>query len=551
MRGLPLEAGPGRLSNWVNGGALSSLLLVVFACRGGAEIGPDPLATDGARDTVDTEPAEDTAPPPLGFVVDPGLLGPVDQQVLLMRTVIAETDRPALASWSVDGGRIRQAALARTSHRVPVLGFEPGSTHQLEVTFTPERGDPVTVGWSVTTEPVPALFPILEVVADDPSRRSPGWTLFTAENATTPPKYASILLDEDLRVVWIHHGDARVWAMSVSPAGTLVGLTHGLDGVLELEWSGATVRSIPSPVTPLHHECVPTATGFWSLTFAQHYVADYPKDYAFAESGAATIRDVPVVHLEADGTVGQTYPLVDRLDPQRIGYDALKPTPQGFDWAHANGVAADPVDGGLWVSVRQQDVVAKLDATGDLQWLLGDPAGWGPEFADLLLTPVGELQWPYHQHAPAVGDDGTLWLFDNHNNGATPYTPLPPDPQVSRLVGYHVDPVAGTVAQVASYDQTATGTLFSLALGDADPLPGGTVLGTWGNVHAEQDAMGVLVANIDRGWSERVARIVEIDPQRPGEPAFDLRVRGDNPAGPGWIVYRADRITSPWGEEAQ
>jgi hypothetical protein len=193
------------------------------------------------------------------------------------------------------------------------------------------------------------------------------------------------------------------------------------------------------------------------------------------------------------------------------------------------------------VSMRHQDAVAKFDASGALMWILGDPAGWDASFLPSLLRPVGALEWPYHQHAPEMGDDGVLLLFDNHNRGHTPYTDEPDQDPRSRVVAFRVDEDRMTVEQVWQFSDTTTGPIYSGSLGDADRLPRtGNVLAVYGHVTEEAG-----VENGALGWGELTARIIEIDRDRPAVPPLDLRLFSDALEEPsGWKLYRAEHIPS-------
>jgi hypothetical protein len=56
-----------------------------------------------------------------------------------------------------------------------------------------------------------------------------------------------------------------------------------------------------------------------------------------------------IVQFGFDGAVRSRWPLVERLDPQRIGFDSLDLLGGGYDWSHANAIVEDP--GGFVVSV--------------------------------------------------------------------------------------------------------------------------------------------------------------------------------------------------------
>ena len=112
----------------------------------------------------------------------------------------------------------------------------------------------------------------------------------------------------------------------------------------------------------------------------------------------------------------------------------------------------NPPDDSVIVSVRHQDAVIKLSReTGELVWILGTHAGWGDRWKAYLLNPVGEFEWPYHQHAARTTRDGLLLLFDNGNDRAWPPETRTPDKEAySRAVEFKIDEEQGTVEQVST-----------------------------------------------------------------------------------------------------
>ena len=132
------------------------------------------------------------------------------------------------------------------------------------------------------------------------------------------------------------------------------------------------------------------------------------------------------------------------------------------DWSHGNAVIVDPTDGGVIVSLRNQDAVVKIDRdSGELVWILGAHERWQPPWSDKLLTPAepaaddrgAGFGWSFHQHAPMFTPRGGMLLFDNGNQRAIPPDPgLDPEERYSRLVEYRINETAGTVTQTWDED---------------------------------------------------------------------------------------------------
>ena len=215
-----------------------------------------------------------------------------------------------------------------------------------------------------------------------------------------------------------------------------------------------------------------------------------------------------VVQFARDGSVVGEWSLADMLDTRRIGYDAVEHDSKWdhlfgqdtHDWTHANAVFYDEATDGILVSTRHQDAVVRFDrATGEPTWILGPRKNWGPEYRHLLLEPIGPepFIWNYHQHAVNVTDEGTVLVFDNGNNRASPYDwQLPDELNRSRAVEFRIDPVAMTVEKVWSYGEVREPALFGNGQGLAEWQPNtGNVLILFSSIH--ERAGGTLCRAIE------------------------------------------------------
>jgi len=435
-------------------------------------------------------------------------------------------------------------------HVVPLLGMRPDRTYDIVVTVD-------GAGWSRhhtlqhTTPPVPEGFPEIDVLVNEPSAE-PAYLMFDTKTPETPLQYV-VILDQDLEMIW-YHAPESFGDVSLTPIQTLVGAMNG--GAVEMDFlgnylaqfaqidpgNGGPWREIPYI---LHHEVTPLDGGhILALAHRSLPVAEYPIGYGpvrIHRFRPAEITDEGIIEMDRRGQLVQEVWLSDILDTHRIGYDSLNTEPFGYDWAHANAVARHN-DGRTMVSLRHQDAVIELDADGELSWYLGNRHALTPELSDKSLTPVGDANWPWHQHAPTWLRGGGIVMFDNNVYGASPYSNRDPEEGDSRVVAYSVDPDAGTFEQLWEFSETVTGPLFCLAFGDADPLPETDhVLATFGTIASEAG-----VKNIDNGWGDRHARIIEFDPET-GDTHLDIRVRSDVTEGPtGWRVYRSDKIERLW-----
>jgi hypothetical protein len=180
--------------------------------------------------------------------------------------------------------------------------------------------------------------------------------------------------------------------------------------------------------------------------------------------------------------------------------------------------------------------VAKVDyETGTLIWILGSHEGWGPAFADKLLTPVDafgepvdintEYFWPYGPHAALSMGDGQVAIFDNGawRGWYGDRAPLAENGEqdFSRGVQYLVDEGNMTVQIVWQFDWDKK--VFTSITGDIDYLDNGNyLLGFVGNI-----------PNPDIEMPDN-PRVMEVDPE--GNILFNaVSNRGE-------LEYRVEKI---------
>ena len=496
------------------------------------------------------------------------------------RVAIA-TDEPArLAIEIADGGRLERRELDggyRTAHVVPLTGLRPGRTHAVTFTATDAAGNraeapPLTI----ETEPLPDDFPPLAVTVSRPERMEPGATLFNVyrwgEEGRDPGFGLLVAVDAAGEVIWYYRAG--------HPIGNVVPLANGnllynptVDGIwavlVEIDLLGNVVRrwhsrafaarapgdSILVDTDSLHHDMVELPSGnLASLSSEVRTFDDYPtseEDPAAPRATQDVVGDV-IVEFAPDGTVVRRWPLLDALDPYRIGYDSLgtsfwgdtygalgHPVAELADWAHANALAYDARDDSFVVSARHQDALVKVDRSGAARWILAPHAGWSDPWRSRLLSPRGDLEWPYHGHGVEVTPHGTILVFDNGNHRATPFDePLAAAASYSRAVEFEVDEAALSVRQRWVYPQPGGERFYSSFLSDADWLPdtGNVLITDGGRTRTVDTADGEPEV---RRW----ARILEVTRDDPAETLFELVIDDDSPTG--WHVYRAERWRMP------
>ena len=462
------------------------------------------------------------------------------------------TDVPCRVSVQVsDGAASWERAFYEfaTTHSIPLLGFKPGRTHRISVTVHDKGRNASTAPASLTfvTVPLPANFPPITVLKSAPEKMEPGYTLFIVHpNAGTTGHYI-VILDSAGSVVWY------------SPAPTTTSfdirqLDNGnlfteANGFLEMNMLGQTVRTwSAAPSYPVNvHEGVPTSHGtILYLSDVTRSVPNFPSSAASnAMRWTANVNDNPVVEISAtNGALLNAWPLVPMLNPTRISYLTYEFTVYtGVDNIHANAIIDVTNENSIIVSMRSQNAVIKFSRTGQLKWILGTPANWGTAFQPYLLTPQGApFEWNYGQHSPKITPQGTLLLYDNGDERASPFAPRVADQtNYSRAVEYRINETNMTVTQVWDSTGSDTNRMFSRVMGDADWLPRRqNVLVTHAYVTYLNGAHpSPTAANAMMG------RIREVTHSSPSEVVFDVSVfdyTNKSPSYAGHYIYRSDRI---------
>ena len=191
-----------------------------------------------------------------------------------------------------------------------------------------------------------------------------------------------------------------------------------------------------------------------------------------------------------------------------------------------------------------------------MEYILAPPENWDAERSTFLLpAPTGDpdFQWPYHQSSvelvSEVGVAENLLIFDNGNRRASPFTgqtPLDATINESRAVEFVVDQTDVDNPTLEQLWQWGPGeSIYSPIAGDADRLPNGNTLITFGGICTEG---GIASDNVD--VCDSSARIIEImteeddsdPPVVTNTKVFDLLVH--DPASTGYVVDRSQRLDS-------
>jgi len=441
-----------------------------------------------------------------------------------------------------------------TTHSVPLLGFKPDQTNRILVTVYDKDRNAYTATQLLTfvTAPLPADFPTSVVLQSEPDEMEPGYTLFIIEhNFSTADGYITIM-DNSGEVVWY-----KPWTYidpdvrQLDNGDLFFQQENPSNNFLEMNMLGETVNTWNAPAGyPVNaHDGVPTDHGtILYLSDVSRYASNFPSSSTVSNAPLETVTldDNPVVEISATNAAFlNAWSPQDMLDPTRITYLTYTfSSSYGVDNEHANAVIEDTNDNSIIVSLRNQNAVFAFSRAGQLNWILGPHAGWSTNFQPYLLDPVGTpFDWNYGQHAPELTPEGTLLIYNDNNEQASPFDPPVLDRNnYSSAVEYNINTNNMEVSEVWNSSwNTTQDRLFTPYIGKAEWLPQTrNILVTYGAVTYVN---GVPPDSYAPGAT--MVRIMEYTHDPVPEVVFDLSFfdyGNPDPKYSGYDCYRAYRI---------
>jgi arylsulfate sulfotransferase len=491
------------------------------------------------------------------------------------------TDQPSRATLTISDDDFNELTVTpvdafATEHELMVLGLRPGRTNTIEVTLETESGvSAAALSMDVETRPLPDTVPPITVSISRPALMEPGYTILPVFDGEVDNVGFVVALDAQGDVVWYY--DTSIDETIRMRNGNFLINDEFLERrrLLEVDMLGRTVRqwsatgvvndppegAIPVATDTFHHDVLEMPSGnILALSSEIRHMEAYPtsdKDLSAPREPRDVIAD-RIIEFEPDtGEIVREWSLFDLLDHNRIAhefeqdrffanaYDDVLDEPL-VDWTHSNAIFYEEATDSLIVSVRKMSAVVKIDLSADeLVWILGNHEGWGPEFQDLLLDPVGDVEWPYGQHAPEITPSGTLLLYDNGSFGRAyptnePLTDL--ETSYSRAVELEIDEEDMTVREVWSYGGPGSDQFFAGFVSEADTMrETGNILITNGGQAQVPEGM-TMEGIYDLGSGLRIhLSVVEVTHTMPPEKVWEISI--DTP-DEGWGAYRTERLPS-------
>ncbi|MFW9886862.1 MAG: aryl-sulfate sulfotransferase [Candidatus Thorarchaeota archaeon] len=152
----------------------------------------------------------------------------------------------------------------------------------------------------------------------------------------------------------------------------------------------------------------------------------------------------------------------------------------GADWMHSNSFAWDKAGGFIYLNVRSVDSILKIDYnTKAVLW----DAGRNGEFTLLNKDGIEVESLFHHPHSLEQIISNRFIIYDNDlYNSSNPSTmTLENSTGHSRLLELEIDETARIMREVWSWTPSNDSYYFPESGGDADRLPNGNTLGTFGN----------------------------------------------------------------------
>ncbi len=524
-------------------------------------LGTEPDASTPDTGTVDSA----TGAPP----VISNLMIVANPNSVLSATITFTTNVPTTSEVLVtntgDGGSGNTFTIApttqlATSHSVNVLGMRANSAFDLKVTVTDAGSNVATGTVTFTTPALPAAIAPITVVTNDPTKTSPGYTLFTvwkwdlSPTANIDPATAQIVaLDAQGQIVWYYLPanppvNSYPTAPKKLPNGDLA-FVQGDSGWAEIDMMGNTVRSYTATamgLDSLHHEITLESNNsqYLGLSTELRNVDGYPVAGDAGTTTYAVVGDV-IAEFDTTGKVLNRWSDFDMLDAHRMGNSSFFNAPywSGLyplavatkDWTHGNSVIEDPSDGTIVASSRTQNWVYKFGRNDGgvpkIVWRLG-------EGGDFTLTNANET-FQYGQHGLSILPNGHLMMFDDGDNRAVPDGGSAT--QFSRAVEYSLN--TASMQATIEWQYRETPPFYSQFLGSSYLLANGNVLicdgGETAKATAPTDPTNLKFARIIEVTHDATpTKVLEYDVKQPiGSLASDSTFSG-------YSVYRATRLPS-------
>ncbi|WP_419805811.1 aryl-sulfate sulfotransferase [Terriglobus sp.] len=439
-------------------------------------------------------------------VLEPGKIATTPNPQVALYTVNLPTAGSVVVNFGTDTSYGRQTWIQSRSDAGPiamqVAGMLANTTYHLQAvatladgtsiadadhTFT--TGAPVNVP-KITAAATPGMtpqpgveqltfvtLPLLGVAVTDLQGR-PIWTYqFTPNNIGSVIEGAKLMPNGHF-ILSIGEGSTFPLQHKTNPAGVVVALR-------EVDLAGNTVQELP--IAELNRRMHGAGYNL-NLLELHHEVTPLPNGHLLVLSNTIrTFTDLPGYPGKLDVIADTVVDLDKNLNPVWVWdeFDHLDVNRHPFsfpDLTHTNAITYSPTDGNIFVSMRHQNWVVKVDyrngaGTGGILWRLGYQG-------DLTLrNGLDPVDWQYAQHMPTLFTPQSAGVFslgmmDNGDDrvfspGVQCDVQGSPACHYSTIPVYEIDEAAKTATLV--FHQILPTNLYSYFGGNVDKLANGNV----------------------------------------------------------------------------
>ncbi|WP_407309522.1 aryl-sulfate sulfotransferase [Desulfosporosinus sp. SB140] len=214
------------------------------------------------------------------------------------------------------------------------------------------------------------------------------------------------------------------------------------------------------------------------------------------------------------------------------------------DWFHNNAVWYDKGTNSITMSGRHKDAIINFDYdTSKLNWILGDPEGWGEEWQKYFFKNVtkGDFDWQYEQHAARILPNGDVFVFDNGTyRSKNEATRVSPEDNFSRGVIYRIDTDKMEIEQVWQYGKERGAEFYSPYICNVDYYSDGHYMIHSGGIATYRgkhtDGLGAMLLNKYKDeYIHLTLESITVEVQN-DDVKYELKVQGGN-------YYRARRLS--------
>ena len=226
-----------------------------------------------------------------------------------------------------------------------------------------------------------------------------------------------------------------------------------------------------------HHEYEYNSINNTFFTFSEYVIEIGGMKYVFDVIEEYTTTGLLIWSLDTQSFISYT---------QMCPYRDMMAT-NFWDVTHSNSLFFDTEEDVLYYHARNLNTFYKIDhKTGQVLWGLGEHGNF------TLFDRRGNTQKNlfYHAHAVEKVDDHTFILFDNDYHNQTN-----PNNRRSRLLEITINEI--TMTANVSWAWIALPDYYSGGLGDADRLPNGNRLGTFGTEWHPDSSIGARLVEVN------------------------------------------------------